>query len=242
MLVAAAAELLSVSMETVGLFYLKHKQYPWSLILLAGHVTIDLLVCACLHPVTFVSISSAGPVVALCISQERITLLQIMGTCMIIGGVIASACLVAQSQEKCCAIPGTLLAIQVSGAAAALVLARTVYKEISPVRGRPYRIALIAFTSFISVLNLTLMEMATHCGMPGLAAVCVLLLALEIACVSQSLRISQLTAHIPIAFACYQIGGVAIQTFMFERQPILLLLAPAGFILLGIHFVIKSAP
>ena len=234
MLVAAAAELLSVSMESAGLVYLKSNN-PWSLILLAGHITLDILFCACLHPILFVALSSAGPLVALMIAREPISMAKAVGVVLVIGGVIASAMLISPATQMCCTPNYDLTSVLVSGMTAAALMAWNIYRELLPVRTFVFRIIFIACISMIATLNLIAMETIAHCNRPGLAAACVALTMLEIFCVKQSLRVSRLTSHIPSQF-----GGLVVQSFFFYRQPLLPLLAPMIVTLWGIYLLTKD--
>lgn len=239
MLVAGAAELLSVSMESAGLIYLHNNNYSWSFILLLGHVAIDLFAAACLSPIVFVSVSSVGPLVALIMAGEKVTACRGTGVGLILAGVISGAMMITQASSMCCKPNKEFFAVLGSGAAAAVVLSRQVHKELCPKRGGVYRIVLIATISMIATANLVVMELVSHCGRPELAIVCVGLLALEVACVKQSLRVSPLSAHVPAAFACYQLGGIAIENYMYGKQPFLPLLAPMLLTITGIYTLMK---
>lgn len=240
MLVAAAATVLSVSMESAGLVYLKYNVYTWSFILLACHITLDILVCACLHPVVFVAFSSAGPLLALIMAKERTTAKRGFGIFCIISGVITSAALTAKPKQMCCSQHTELICVLISGAVAALVLSRTIYVEFNPNRGQLFRGALIACIAMISTLNLIAMEAITHCKTPWLAGVCVLLTIVEIACTKQSLRVSPISTHIPSIFGFYQIGGVAVQLFYFNNHSVGSMLLPLLAALFGIAVLLRT--
>lgn len=221
------------------MIYLHNNIYYSSLILLLAHVATDIFAVACLHPIVFVALSSAGPFVALIMTGERIGGVRLIGIVCIVVGVMMAALFTTESDTACCEPKGTFWGVLGAGCVSAVVLARQIYKEITPTRGTFHRIFFIACISTIATANLVVMETITHCKRPELAAASVALLGIEIACVKQSLRVSPLSQHIPSAFGFYQIGGIAVASLMFSKQSMLPLAAPMLLTVVGIYILVK---
>lgn len=238
LLVPASAEILSISMEASALVYLRNGQLKVALILIAIHVTTDLLVVGCLPPMLFVSLSAASPVVSFIIARERFTVLKMFGVALIVAGVIWLGSVLDKSSDMCCTMPADFVAVLASGSVCAALLASRYFQSTKESYSLVYRIFLMISISAISLLNLVCMEMVTRCGHYSYVVVVLVLTALEMYCAKASVTLSALTTHVPVWYAFYQLGGAAVTNFLFKRQLVLPMVGPIVCILFGVLTVV----